>query len=163
MQIHIRWIALNPPDKKTYVNKNTFHIFRDAKLDKKPGGINSNIPFAISHNFLYLWLMVTFQAIAIKKHTSTSSISFCTIQLIPSVIGAPTNVIILECRLANSYGCSHSLIILDNPYPEPVHTGWSSVHWNATGMPLVDPVYTGMPLGDPANTCRVHWNTTGKT
>ena len=50
-----------------------------------------------------------------------------------------------------------------NPYPEPVYTGWSSVHWNATGMPLVDPVYTGIPLGAPANTCRVHWNTTGKT
>ena len=32
-----------------------------------------------------------------------------------------------------------------------------------TGMPLVDPVYTGIPLGDPANTCRVYWNTTGKT
>ena len=31
------------------------------------------------------------------------------------------------------------------------------------GMSLVDPVYTGIPLGDPANTCRVHWNTTGKT
>ena len=26
------------------------------------------------------------------------------------------------------------------PYPDPVYTGWSSVHWNATGMPLVDPV-----------------------
>ena len=49
------------------------------------------------------------------------------------------------------------------PYPEPVYTGWSSVHWNATGMPLVDPVYTGIALGYPANTCRVHWNTTGKT
>ena len=48
------------------------------------------------------------------------------------------------------------------PYPEPVCTGWSSVHWNATGIPLVDPVYTGVPLGDTANTCRVHWNTTGK-
>ena len=49
------------------------------------------------------------------------------------------------------------------PYPEQVYTGWSSVHWNATGMPLVDPVYTGIPLGHLANTCRVHWNTTGKT
>ena len=49
------------------------------------------------------------------------------------------------------------------PYHEPVYTGWSSVHWNATGMPLVDPVYTGIPLDHPANTCRVHWNTTGKT
>ena len=53
--------------------------------------------------------------------------------------------------------------ILTYPYPEPVYTGWSSVHLNVTGMPLVDPVYTGIPLGDPTNTCRVHWNTTGKT
>ena len=50
----------------------------------------------------------------------------------------------------------------DCPYPKPLYTGWSSVHWNATEMPLVDPVYTGIPLGDPANTCRVYWNTTGK-
>ena len=49
-----------------------------------------------------------------------------------------------------------------NPYPEPGYTGWSSVHWNSTGMPLVDPVYTGIPLGHPANTYRVHWNTTEK-
>ena len=49
------------------------------------------------------------------------------------------------------------------PYPEPVYTGWSSVHLNTTGMPLVDPVYTGIPPGDPAITCRLHWNTTGKT
>ena len=48
------------------------------------------------------------------------------------------------------------------PYPEPVYTGCSSVHLNATEMPLVDPVYTGIPPGDPVNTCRVHWNTTGK-
>ena len=33
-------------------------------------------------------------------------------------------------------------------YPEPVYTGLSSVHWNATGMSLVDPVNTGIPLGD---------------
>ena len=49
------------------------------------------------------------------------------------------------------------------PYPEPVYTGTSSVHWNVTGMPLVDPVYTGIPLGDQTNTCMLHWNTTGKT
>ena len=30
-------------------------------------------------------------------------------------------------------------------------------------MPLIDPVYIGIPLGHSANTCRVHWNTTGKT
>ena len=34
---------------------------------------------------------------------------------------------------------------------EPVYTGRSSVRWDATGMLLVDPVYTGIPLGDPAN------------
>ena len=35
-----------------------------------------------------------------------------------------------------------------------------------TGMPLechwLTQCYTGIPLGVPANTCRVHWNTTGK-
>ena len=31
-----------------------------------------------------------------------------------------------------------------HPYPEPVYTGWSSVHWNATGWPSV------------------HWDTTGR-
>ena len=54
------------------------------------------------------------------------------------------------------------LLNCHTPYPEPVYTGWSSVHWNATGMPFVDPVYTGIPLGDAASTCRIHWNTTGK-
>ena len=73
------------------------------------------------------------------------------------------------------------------PYPEPVYTGWSSVHWIATGMPLVDPVYTGIPLEKlswnsstlechwrnlvesaphwdatgETNFCSLHWNTTG--
>ena len=46
-----------------------------------------------------------------------------------------------------------------NPYPDPVYTVWSSAHWSATGMLLVDPVYTGMQLDDPASTCRVHWDT----
>ena len=32
----------------------------------------------------------------------------------------------------------------DIPYPEPVYTGWSSVHWNATGW------------------LSVHWDTTGR-
>ena len=44
-----------------------------------------------------------------------------------------------------------------------MYTGSSSEHWNTTGTPLVDPVYTGIPLGDPANTCRVQWSTTRKT
>ena len=42
--------------------------------------------------------------------------------------------------------------IWDAPYPEPVYTGWSNVHLNATGIALVEPVYTGIPLGGPANT-----------
>ena len=62
------------------------------------------------------------------------------------------------------------------PYPEPVYTGWSSVHWNATGMPLVDPVYTGIPLeklswNRPTLECHwrnlvesaPHWDATGET
>ena len=62
------------------------------------------------------------------------------------------------------------------PYPEPVYTGWSSVHWNATGMPLVDPVYTGTPLEKlswyrPKVECHwrnlvesaPHWKATGET
>ena len=46
------------------------------------------------------------------------------------------------------------------PYPEPVYTGWSSVHWDTTGRPseylqgtlehhwknLVETARTGMPL-----------------
>ena len=63
-----------------------------------------------------------------------------------------------------------------NPYPEPVYTGWSSVHWNATGMPLVDPVYIGIPLeklswNSPTLECHwrnlvesaPHWDATGET
>ena len=46
------------------------------------------------------------------------------------------------------------------PYSEPVYLGWSSVHWNAIGMPLVHPVCIGIPLGNPASTGR---NNTGKT
>ena len=64
------------------------------------------------------------------------------------------------CMMLAHYRPQHFIYI---PYPEPVYTGWSSVHWNATRMPLVDPVYTGIPLGHQANTCRVHWNITGKT
>ena len=64
----------------------------------------------------------------------------------------------------------------DPPYPEPVYTGWSRVHWNATGMPLVDPVYTGTPLeklswNSPTLECHCrnlvestpHWDATGET
>ena len=67
-------------------------------------------------------------------------------------------------KMVPQSACSgNSPMMLHSPFPEPVYTGWSSVHWNATGMPLVDPVYPGIPLGDPVNICRVHWNTTGKT
>ena len=48
------------------------------------------------------------------------------------------------------------------PYNVPLHwasVDWYRVHWNATGMSLVDPVYTGIPLGVLANPCKVHWNT----
>ena len=61
-----------------------------------------------------------------------------------------------------SYGVDF-IYIYPSPYPEPVYTYCSNVHWNATAMPLVDSVYTEIPMGDPANTCWVHWNTTGKT
>ena len=30
----------------------------------------------------------------------------------------------------------------ENPYPETVYTGWSSVYWNTIGMRQVDPVYS---------------------
>ena len=54
----------------------------------------------------------------------------------------------------------HRNILSAYPYPEPVYTGWSSVHWNATGMPLVDPVYTGIPLEKlswNSRTLECHW------
>ena len=62
------------------------------------------------------------------------------------------------------------------PYPEPVYTGWSSVHWNAIGMPLAEPVHTGIPLeklswNSPTLECHCrnlvqsapHWDATGET
>ena len=62
-------------------------------------------------------------------------------------------------------------------YTEPVYTGWSSVHWNATGMPLIHLVYTGIPLDDSSEYLQgtpqhhwkkiveivPHWNATGQT
>ena len=67
--------------------------------------------------------------------------------------------------------------LLHYPYPEPVYTGWSSVHWNATGMLPVDPVYTGNTTWPPSEYLQStlehhwknlvetaqHWNATGKT
>ena len=59
-----------------------------------------------------------------------------------------------------------------------MYTGWSIVHWNATGTPLVDPVHTGIPLGDTCSECLQgtlehdwkklvetvpHWNATEET
>ena len=58
--------------------------------------------------------------------------------------------------------CHQAWICLSHCCLGPVYTGWSVIYWNATGMPLLDPVYTGILLGDPASTCRVHWSTTGK-
>ena len=91
----------------------------------------------------------------------------------------------LQKDFSNLVAIHRVLLYMGNgafPYPEPVYTGWSSVHWDATGMPLVYPVYTGIPLGDPENTwladastqwcpsgepvliCIIgtHWKTTGK-
>ena len=57
----------------------------------------------------------------------------------------------------------HRTKILEGiPYPEAVYTGWSSVHWNTTGMPLVDPVYTGIPL-EKLSWIRPTWDATGET
>ena len=59
------------------------------------------------------------------------------------------------------------------PYPEPVHTGWSSVHWNATGWPSVHWDTTGPPSEYLQGTLEhhwkylvetaLHWNATGET
>ena len=78
--------------------------------------------------------------------------------------------------VTRSFDCLFELRLNKCPYPEPVYTGWSSVHWNATGMPLVDPVYTGIPLeklswNSPTLECHwrnlvesaPHWDATGET
>ena len=69
------------------------------------------------------------------------------------------------------------VILLHNyPYPEPVYTGWSSVYWNATGMPLVAQCtlgyhwatqrilagYNGTPL-EKLSWNSPHWNATRET
>ena len=43
------------------------------------------------------------------------------------------------------------------PYPEPVYTGWSSVHWNATGWPSVRWDTTGPPSEYLVGTLEHHW------
>ena len=59
------------------------------------------------------------------------------------------------------------------PYPEPVYTGWSSVHWNATGWPSVHWDTTEPPSEYLRGTLEhqwknlvetaQHWNATGET
>ena len=44
-----------------------------------------------------------------------------------------------------------------NPYPEPVYTGWSSVHWNATGWPSVHWDTTGPPSEYLQGALEHHW------
>ena len=59
------------------------------------------------------------------------------------------------------------------PYPEPVYTGWSTVHWNATGWPSVHWDTTGRSSDFLQGTLEhywnnlveaaLHWNATGET
>ena len=48
-------------------------------------------------------------------------------------------------------------ITVMSPYPEPVYTGWSSVHWNATGWPSVHWDTTGRPSEYLQGTLEHHW------
>ena len=60
-----------------------------------------------------------------------------------------------------------------NPCPEPVYTGWSSVHWNANGWPSVHLDTIGSPSEHLQGTLEhhwknlvetaPHWNATGET
>ena len=43
------------------------------------------------------------------------------------------------------------------PYPQPVYTGWSSVHWNATGWHSVHWDATGRPSKYLQGTLEHHW------
>ena len=67
-------------------------------------------------------------------------------------------------------------LLIDNLYgscPEPVYTGWSSVHWNATGWPSVHWDTTGRHSKYLQDTLEhhwknfvetaPHWNATGET
>ena len=95
------------------------------------------------------------------------------------------------CIRFQNTSCVSSIITRCSlPFPEPVYTGCSSVHWNATGKPLDDQCtlgyhwatqriiagYTGTPLENlswnsptlechcrNSNICSLHWNTTGGT
>ena len=63
--------------------------------------------------------------------------------------------------------------MLQTPYPEPVYTEWSSVHWNATGWHSVHWDTTGPPSEYLQGTLEhhwkklvetaPHWNATGET
>ena len=66
-----------------------------------------------------------------------------------------------------------AIFVLAIPYPEPVYTVWSSVHWNATGWPSVHWDTTGPPteylpgtlehLWENLVETAQHWNATGET
>ena len=72
-------------------------------------------------------------------------------------------------RENNEHGC----VYLRCPYPEPMYTGRSSVHWNATGWPSVHWDITGPPSEYLQGTLEhhwkklswnsPHWNATGET
>ena len=49
------------------------------------------------------------------------------------------------------------------PYPEPVYTGRSSVHWNATGWPSVHWDTIGWPNQYLQGTLEHYWSATGET
>ena len=130
--------------KYIWINRNQTLIRRLTKIDfirfeKKNGTKRDN------------WFKVKY--IFISKYSNHTKIEY-----------RNGRALVLIC-LFDSDICCDTMTSLENtniPCPEPVYTGWSSVHWNSTGIPLVDPVYTGIPLDDPANTCRVHCNTTEK-
>ena len=50
-----------------------------------------------------------------------------------------------------------SSCVWNSPYPEPVYTGWSSVHWNTTGSPSVHWDTTGRPSEQLQGTLEHHW------
>ena len=119
----------------------------------------TSVPHTIDKGLPKTWAVMIWFNIFWKHHSSWSyswHLTYGTVGEFYSLLICPKK----EYRCFGFNSCNWSV---NYPYPEPVYTGWSSVYWNATGMPLADPVYTGIPLGHPANTCRVHWNTTGKT
>ena len=54
-------------------------------------------------------------------------------------------------------------VLLASPYPEPVNSGWSSVHWNATGWPSVHWDITGWPSKYLHGTLEHHWKNLAET